>query len=472
MSSISLGSPASSTISTAGLINYAPKVDVTINANKITGINNLSLGFMLDWQRWTSFIGNPTQRELARNASFKLVRVFDFRSTTPRLMPCTNWNETTKTGTWNWTNVDALVQRIFEIGAEPLFCLGWARDNIQNYIPPGMAVNTNTSLPYSGSYAAYAKEWVKHFKTLGWPVRYYQIMNEPNFYFGWNPSDTTKLAYYVELWNATAKSMRQENANVLLSQDCITMRNVFDYWLGHGEDVDFLDFHKYDADTVNQYSDSDMFSRAETRQFETSTSYYGVDEARQRWYNARGKRLLAINSESNFSSAWETGTEPKIQQMAGAVWLALVLRMGILKGLNYNVYFEFCSSKSWQEAHGTGWGFGMTNEDDNRPWFPYYVNKMIGGNLAIGDDLVDTTSPNDIRSVAWIHDEKLNILLICKTNETKTVGLNGVNGQIDVSWIDNTTPAVTPSIQTRTISATETLAMSGYTVALLQAQVI
>lgn len=242
MSSISLGSPASSTISTAGLINYAPKVDVTINANKITGINNLSLGFMLDWQRWTSFIGNPTQRELARNASFKLVRVFDFRSTTPRLMPCTNWNETTKTGTWNWTNVDALVQRIFEIGAEPLFCLGWARDNIQNYIPPGMAVNTNTSLPYSGSYAAYAKEWVKHFKTLGWPVRYYQIMNEPNFYFGWNPSDTTKLAYYVELWNATAKSMRQENANVLLSQDCITMRNVFDYWLGHGEDVDFWTF--------------------------------------------------------------------------------------------------------------------------------------------------------------------------------------------------------------------------------------
>jgi hypothetical protein len=145
--------------------------------------------------------------------------------------------------------------------------------------------------------------------------------------------------------------------------------------------------------------------------------------------------------------------------------------MGILKGLSYNVYFEFSSSKSWQEAHGTGWGFGMTNKDDNQPWFPYYVNKMIGSNLATGDDLVDTTSPNDIRSVAWIHDEKLNILLICKTNETKTVGLNGVNGQIDVSWIDNTTPAETPSIQTRTISATETLAMSGYTVALLQAQV-
>lgn len=456
-----------------GLITYWPQVDVSIDLSQVIGVNNLSLGFMLDWHRWVPFIDSPVQRQLASDASFKLIRVFDFRKISPYgypdLMPVTYWNESTKTGTWDWTQVDGLVNAIFDVGAEPLFCLGWARDNIQNYIPPSMAVNPNTGLPHPDSYSAYAKEWVKHFNALGWPVRYYQIMNEPHFYFGWNPSDTTKLAHYVELWNAAARAMRAENSDVLLSQDSITMKRVFDYWLEHGEDVDFLDFHKYDADTVGQYSDAEMFIRAEQISFENTRSLYGVDEARQRLFNARGKWLPVINSESNFNSAWEGGTDPKIQPMAGAVWLALVLRMGMLKGLTYNVYFEFSSSKSWSEAHGTGWGFGMINEDDNQPWYPYYVHKIIGSNLAVGNELVEAeSSSNDIGSIAWVHDGKLNILLICKVDEPRTVTLQGISGQLDVSWIDNAIPYASPSIQTDTISFNEPLIMSGYTVALLQ----
>ena len=469
--SVSFGFQSSSTISSSGMISYWPRVDVTINVSKIIGVNNLTLGFQLDWDRWKTFLDRSVQQQLAMDAGFGLVRVVDFRPTNPRLMPCTYWNETSKTGVWSWTYVDALTRKIFEIGAEPLFCLGWARENIQNYIPPGMAVNPVTLLPYPESYAAYASEWVKHFKQLGLPVRFYQIMNEPFAYFGWSAENMTRLGYFVELWNAVARAMRQQNPNIFLSHDAITHKNVLDYWINYGDDIDFLDFHKYDADTIGQYSDAQMFTRAEQRFFETSPTLYGVDDARQRWRNGRGKWLPVINSESNFNSAWETGTDPKIQQMAGAVWLALLLRTAVLKGLSYSVYFEFSSSKSWELANrqSGGIGFGMINKDDNRPWYPYYVNQFFGSNLAAGDAIWEArSSSDDVRVLAWDNKGKLNILIISRVNGSRTIYINGVEGDFNFLMVDSTVPWDNPSLQLGNINTTQPIIIKGYTVMLLQ----
>jgi hypothetical protein len=472
ITSASFGSQSSSSISSTGTIGYWPRVNMTVNASKVVGINNLSLGFQLDWDRWKKFVDRPTQQQLAQDAGFKLIRLFDFRPSTygvPRLMPCTSWNESTKTGTWNWASVDSIAQKIFEIGAEPLFCLGYARSSIQNYIPPGMAVDPTTQLPYPDSFAAYASEWVKHFNQLGLPVRFYQIMNEPDAYFGWNADNITKLGYYVDVWNAAARAMRQQNQNILLSQDTIMRKRVLDYWVQYGEDIDFLDFHKYDASEIGQYTDEQMLARAETYFFETGVTMYGVNDARQKWLSLRGKLLPVICSEGNFNSAFTSGTDPKIQQMVGAVWIALVLRMDILKGVNYNIYFEFSSSKSWQETHGTGWGFGMTNQDDDAPWFPYYVNKIIGSNLAIGDSLIQTqSSSDDMRTIGWIHNGKIKILLVCKVDQPRTVSMMGISGEMNASWIDNSTPADNPSIQTGPVNATQPITLKGYTVMLIQ----
>jgi hypothetical protein len=155
--------------------------------------------------------------------------------------------------------------------------------------------------------------------------------------------------------------------------------------------------------------------------------------------------------------------------MSGAVWLALTLRTAVLKGINYNVYFEFSSSKSWQEANGSGWGFGMTNEDDNKPWYPYFVNKMIGTNLNTNSRLITSTSSSDnVASLAWINGTKLNVLIISKTSSSLTFHLNGANGQINISWIDNTVSYATPYMQTSSFASTESFSMRGYTIALLQ----
>jgi hypothetical protein len=453
------------------MISYWPRVEVTVNVNKVIGVNNLSLGFQLDWGSWIGFINYPVRRQLAQDAGFKLVRVFDFRQTNPRLMPCIYWNESTKTGTWDWTNVDSLTQKIFEIGAEPLFCLGYARPNIQNYIPPGMAVNPTTQLPYPDSYAAYAVEWVRHFKELGKPVRHYQIMNEPATYFGYNPPNMTKLGYYVEVWNAAARAMRAINPDIVLSQDCITRKGVLEYWIQHGEDVDILDFHKYDCFNMPpEYDDETLLRFAETRYFETGSTAWGVEDARRMWYNARGKWLPVINSESNMNSACKTGTDPRIQQMLGSVWTSLVLRTGVLKGLSYNVYFEFSSSASYGKTTPTGGaGFGMINSDNNKPWYPYYIHYMIGNNLDVGDPIVDSvSSSDDVRTLAWIHNQTLNILLICKVNQTRTIQLQGLQGQLNISKIDNTIPWENASIQNQVLNSDEPMTLDGYTVVLVQ----
>jgi hypothetical protein len=468
LATVSYSSQSSGTISSTGMINYWPRADVTVNVSKVIGVNNLSLGFMPDWE-WKSWLDSSVRRGLAQDASFKLVRMFDFRKTTPRLAPCVYWNDSSMIGEWDWSYVDLLVQRVFEIGAEPLFTLGWARDNIQNYIPNGMSVNSSTGLPYPASWGAYCREWVKHFKLTGRPVRFYETMNEPWAYFGWN--DYVKIANFMAVVNAAAQAMKAENPNVMVSFDGTNRKPVLDYWLSNGgADLGFISFHKYDGFPIGQYPDETMLSRAETFQLETSPSYYGIQDARQVYYNARGKWIPVINSESNFNGASDTGTDPKIQQMIGTIWETLLLRKGILEGLSYNVYYSFSSSASWEKANKAsgGLGFGMVNSDNNKPWYPYHVQKMLGTNVAVGDTLVESTSSsNDLRILSWLQSGKLKILLILKVDQTRTVFIQGVTGKLYVTKIDNTISWETPALQTNEIDVTEPLILYGYTVVLL-----
>ena len=55
--SVSFGLPSSNVISSTGLVHYFPRVDVTVNPSKVISVNNLSLGFMLDWE-WKGWLVN------------------------------------------------------------------------------------------------------------------------------------------------------------------------------------------------------------------------------------------------------------------------------------------------------------------------------------------------------------------------------------------------------------------------------
>lgn len=454
-----------------GSINYWPQVDIDLNYRKVIGVNNLSLGFMIDHE-WKSWRDNSASRELARNAGFRIVRFCDWRDSSHSPHPCTYWNESERTGTFNWTDVDLLVNRIFEIGAEPLITLGcYVGSKDYAPIPTGMAINRVTSLPYPESFAAYATDWVEHFKVVGLPVRFYEVFNEPFFYFykDWNFNET-KLSYFFELFNAAYTEMHGANSRILVGNDASLYRVFLDYWVQRGGKLDFLSFHKYDSNGLDDSSAIGL-QRADQRYFVTNGIWYGIDDARRLWFEANSDILPAINSESNFSAEWKNGTDPRIQQMVGAVWTALTLRGCILNNIQYSIYYSFQSSLSWQRANtqSDGYGFGMVNSDNEQPWYPYYVQHMVGSNLELGDLLVETTSSSDeVRSLAWVHNMTLNVLLISKVDCPRIIHLRGIEGDLSMIKIDNNISWEAPKVQTYIIRSTEPMLMYGYTVALLQ----
>ncbi|MEM2026585.1 MAG: hypothetical protein QXX94_07090 [Candidatus Bathyarchaeia archaeon] len=435
------------------------QVNVTVDPNKTIGVNKYSLGFQLDGYDINQWRVNATLRDLAKNASFKLVRFFEHRLG----KPCIYWDESTKSGVWDWTKIDDLVRKIFEIGAEPLIVLGFAKFDGSGLstLPNGMQVNQTTLLPNPDQWAAYCAEWVRHFKSVGLPVRYYEIVNEAFNYFGWNP-DPVKLKYFMDLFNAAARAMRAVNPEVMIGNDESNKKVVLDYFIRYGEPLDFISFHRYGANSLS-VSESDLFKAAETKYLVETTNKYAPEQAVKIYKETRGVDLPVIVSEGNLNSAYSSGADPRTRTMVGAVYTALSIRAFILKNITYSVYFTFGS-------YGTE-GIGMVNLENNQPWYPYYAQKMIGNNLAVGDKLVySSSSSEDVRTLAWLNGERLNILLMSKVDELRAVYITGVKGQINYMKIDNSISWEKPEVQMGTIDSTKPLILNGYAVALLQMQ--
>ena len=442
-------------------------IDVSLNTTKIVTQNALALGFQLDGGEISLWRQSSSLRQLAESANFKLVRVFN-----NFIEPCTSWSESTRTGTWSWTRADDLVKKIFDSGAEPLIVLGfysWASSSLLT--PKGMSKNPTTGLPYSDSWGAYCAEWARHFKSAGLPVRYYEIINEPFQYWkndGW-PTAQPKLGYFMDLYNSAAKAMRAVNPNVKLGNDASTMKGVLDYFISNGEMLDFLSYHDYATGTTST-PDTQILQAAETKGIVQTNSYYGVEVARQLYKTAKGIQLEVIKSEDNVNYQYSSGTDPRIQQMLGAVYNALSIRTFILNNYNYRVYFHLSDSASAQQQKSTGGaGFGMINNDNLKPWYPYFAQQMISSNLAVGDNVLDSSSTsNDIRVITWQHQDTLNVLLICQVNEARSVNLHGLTGQLSFFKIDNSISWITPQVQTGVINSQNSLSLNGYTVMLLQ----
>jgi hypothetical protein len=446
-----------------------PTIDVTVNPSSFLAYNKFSPGFMLDneWKDWRDSSASST---LTSDAGFKLVRVFDWKSTSPD--PCTYWNEAARTGTFNWASVDPLIKKIFEAGAQPLMALGGAVGYLSTpHVPNGMAINSTTKLPNPESYAAYVVAWVKHYKSLGYPIKYWEIFNEAWYFFfkSWGVPDSTRLSNFVKLFTVVAKRVHEQDASALVGTDSSTFRCFLDYIVKYGDGLGFLSFHKYDSGSLTD-PDSSILSSVETRYFETGSSMYGPADARKVWLQSRGVLLPVIISETNLSYLWTNGSEPRMQKLVGAVWTALLLRTCVLQGIAYSIYYTFSSSKYYESQKGTGgYGFGMVNSDDHKPWYPYYVQKMVGSNLSPGDSVVNSSSSStELRSLAWLHGKQLNVLIILRVNSARYLRLRGLQGTASCLKVDSAVSWLTSRLQTGTVDVSSSIYLNGYTVLLLQ----
>ena len=447
----------------------ATQIEITVNQSNIVNTNHFSTGFQLDGPDIRKWLESSELQQLAEEANFKLVRFFEHRLG----KACTYWDERTKTGQWDWDDIDQLVEHVFEIGAEPLIALGFVGYDTRRLtsVPNGMSYNLETGLPYPDQWAAYCSEWVKHFKEKGYPVRYYEMINEAYHYFDW-PATQPRLGYFMELYNAAYKSMKAVNNNIMIGNDACVISSVLDYFISNGENLDFLSYHAYGTSTLSA-ADEEIFQAAETKYVVETRTVYGVEKTRQLYKTARGIDLPVIHAENNVNFYFTQGTDPRIQKMQGAVYNALCFRTSMLNGYYYTSYFHFASSADSNEYDPSGGlGFGMVNSDDNQPWYPYYANKLVGTNLDVGDPIIDSqSSSDDIRSVAWINNGKLNLLLVCKVDQQREISLTGINGYLNYYKLDNSVSWRTPRIQTGTINTNVPLTINGYTVILLQSNI-
>ena len=145
---IASGFNSSKSIQATGSI-VDSRLQINVDTDNILNYNNYAMGFQLDGNDIRKWRDTAALRNLAINGSFKFVRFFEHRIG----KPCNYWDESTKTGSWDWTDIDLLVRRILEIGAEPVIVLGfysWTTNTLSSK-PQGMNDNVTTGLPSPGN---------------------------------------------------------------------------------------------------------------------------------------------------------------------------------------------------------------------------------------------------------------------------------------------------------------------------------
>ena len=443
---------------------------VTPDFSQAIDINNLSLGVQIS-DEWAQFISNPILQNELIQANFKIVRLFVFQT-----QPCVNWNETTETGTYNWTSFDQLMQTLDSEKTENiLICVGWGY--LLNGLPQGMIGNYNsTGFPNPVSFAAYCKDIALHIKNQNWTVKYWEPYNEPIS----SMDNETSYEGLVNLFNTASYSVLQILPYALFGIDISNYKSFLDRFVYDGRNVGFLSFHKYDSygtwlsNPQASISDDAMLSQAGT--LSTPETYTPL-QMENLWESVKGAEIPIICSETNMNSACNNGTDPRMQQPIGAVWYAEELRAFIMNNVQYSVYYCLASNDApnWEINKQTeGYGFGMTNQTfPNTIWYPYLTNYIIGNNLKVGDKIVNALSSNStaISTLAWVDNNVRNILLIGKVNKTITVDINTAtidigSGSVAISEINSKSSTIQTSMSD--LSNEIRLSENGYFVALVK----
>lgn len=94
-----------------------------------------------------------------------------------------------------------------------------------------------------------------------------------------------------------------------------------------------------------------------------------------------GHNLEVINTELNMNSAWRNGSDPRMNNLLGAVWYAAKARAYILDGgASVLSYFQLMSSPNQNSptAKYGGFGFGMMDaEYPYTPYAPFWTNYFL-----------------------------------------------------------------------------------------------
>lgn len=435
VASILTSTPADPTfkiISTGNIADHDAEVSVTIDFNQILALNNLSLGVNIghdfDFAKWRN---DPTLRAKVAACNFHLIRLF-----VHEIQPCTQWNETTHKGEYSWELFDRTIERVLEMGAEPLLVVATGNYDTKYWVPSGMIGDYDGSrFPSNESCASFCAELVKHCNIdKKWGIKYWEIWNEPNFY---DTNETTDQSYvdyglianFTKTFNNAAQSMHDIDPTILCGHGFSAIKSFFDYFMNNTEQLGFFSIHDYDAHATKCYrqeyykdedaimADAPLIGYQKPGLWKTYTPI----ELQQKWNERHLKELPVLITETNVNSALTNGTDPRIQTIFGATWYAEKIRSAILSNITYCAYFMLASDNSdhWNTTEPThGAGFGMMNSTSPyEEWYPYFTNYLLGNELSQGYRIYNSSTSdfNKVTQLAWTTKTHYNILLIGKT---------------------------------------------------------
>ena len=166
--------------------------------------------------------------------------------------------------------------------------------------------------------------------------------------------DPDKLASFTKTLNNAQQYMYNIDSSILCGNDHSDFKVFLDYFVEHIEGVGFLSFHKYDGGGTWLYhpeiypSDCFVLRKASFRvdfPWDLGTKY-SPSEMQEKWKVARGETLPVLCTETDLNSAWQKGTDPRIQQPIGAAWYIEELRFFILNDVKYSIYYNFAGDDS------------------------------------------------------------------------------------------------------------------------------
>jgi len=452
---------------------------IYLDFSESIGGNQLAIGSQVHY--WMELHRNALLRQQIADAKLRVLRFFiRWEASTAgypgEYGPCQRWDETTETGTWDWSLFDSTVTAVYEGGAIPLICLNIG-SGATFKAPTGMWTDPDIGVPSPESFSAYCSTVAEHCERNGWNSIIWEIFNEAFVKWNFWPFDSIYTDQNRDKWerltavfNAGSQAIHEVFPNAKVGETSTQYKGWSEWIAENGIGQDFVGHHMYACGNAPEEwaSDQALFDRAINGQ--------GVNSGHPelRWVYEDVFNIFAQNgkypdyciTETALNHDWNPQDYRKFSEL-GAAWYATELMDYAKRGIGLSIFYNVASN----EDAGGPVGFGMVELwGDHTPRYPYFVNQLIGNSLDVGDALVHSSSSNpDILTLAWKHGNEGRILIVqrAQVSNTLAVDFNGAyeEGGVSIQTIDS----ALEGIQTRNEAdgSNLTIALNGYSVCLV-----
>jgi hypothetical protein len=361
------------------------------------------------------------------------------------------WDNATGQPLMRWTEFDKLVNFSSNLGASVYLSLPAGNWGDGNYLPSGMPLNLSLAVPFETAvgyfpnltaYSSYLTVVADHVKSTGENVRYWNLGNEVPRY------NATEVSAYVQVFNAGARAI-----HAVVGSDVMMDRKYLPQFANESQGVGFLSFHFYAVSGIcfrsgaycppgmgnGTTSDAGLIARG-ADQLGIMHSWVSPSQARSAWHNATGQWLPVLDSETNLNHqggpySATGGTDPRIQTLFGAAWLASLFIDGTHQGLTSILYYTLAGPSSIAATSTSpygGWGFQMVRVDA-AGGVVHYANYWsmllwaLGAPAGTSVLATSSTANGTAESIAFRNGANVSVLVVNLVNTTTTfhIWLNG-----------------------------------------------